>query len=215
MEQNQGLNADEIRQMVNKTSELQGQAQEVLEQAINGKVPVFDPRSTDAVEENDSAAIVWTTKSIELAYKALRDGYSLRKSPFYRGNIDLRKGGLNFQYTEEELQEVIKCKTDIIYFANHYVKLKTENGKRQIKLRPYQEKLLKQLQNNRFNILLQSRQSAKCCSPETLVTCKFKNGEIKQLSLSELFAMNKKQSIIDKVIDKIILHLWKIVKNCD
>lgn len=161
MERNQGLNADEIRQMVNKTSELQWQAQEVLERAISGKVPVFDPRSTDAVEENDSAAIVWTTKSIELAYKALRDGYSLRKSPFYRGNIDLRKGGLNFQYTEEELQEIIKCKTDIVYFANHYVKLKTETGKRQIKLRPYQEKLLKQLQNNRFNILLQSRQSAK------------------------------------------------------
>ena len=161
MEKSQGLNADEIRQMVNKTSELQGQAEQVLEQAISGKIPVFDPRSSDAVEENDGAAVIWTTKSIELAYKAIKDGYSLRKSPFYRGNTSLRKPNLNFQYTEEELQEIIRCKQDIIYFANKYCYLKTETGVRSIKLRPYQEKLLRHYQDNRFSIVCQSRQSGK------------------------------------------------------
>lgn len=155
------LNASEIKQMMDNTRNLQNKAAQTLESAISGRIPVFDPRSSDAQEENTGAAVIWSTKSIELAYKALKDGYSLRKSPFFRGNISLRKANLNFQYTQEELEEIIKCKNDIIYFANTYCYLKTESGKRHIVLRPYQEKLLRNYQNNRFNITLASRQIGK------------------------------------------------------
>lgn len=213
MEKSQGLNADEIRQMVNKTSELQGQAEQVLEQAISGKVPVFDPRSSDAVEENDGAAVIWTTKSIELAYKAIKDGYSLRKSPFYRGNINLRKPNLNFQYTEEELQEIIRCKQDIIYFANKYCYLKTETGVRPIKLRPYQEKLLRHYQDNRFSIVCQSRQSGKCVVWTTIIQIKDLAGNIGQIYIGDLFyALQKKHSFKDWLL-KQLWHLYGKLDN--
>lgn len=160
-EKQQNLNVSEIKQMMDNTRNLQNKAAQTLESAISGRIPVFDPRSSDAQEENTDAAVIWSTKSIELAYKALKDGYSLRKSPFFRGNISLRKANLNFQYTQEELEEIIKCKNDIIYFANKYCYLKTETGKRHIVLRPYQEKILRNYQNNRFNITLASRQIGK------------------------------------------------------
>ena len=164
------LNAEEIKKMMDTTIGLQQQAQSALKDAASRRVPVFDPRTTDAIEKDDNSAIIWTTKSIELAYNAIKDGFSLRKSPFYRGNIHLRKAKLNFQYTEEELKEIIRCKKDIIYFANKYCYLKTEKGRRQIKLRPYQEKLLKHYQNNRFNITMQSRQTGKTTTTAIFAT---------------------------------------------
>ena len=164
------LNAEEIKKMMDTTIGLQQQAQSALKDAASRRVPVFDPRTTDAIEKDDNSAIIWTTKSIELAYQAIKEGFSLRKSPFYRGNINLRKPKLNFQYTEEELKEVIRCKKDIIYFANKYCYLKTEKGRRQIKLRPYQEKLLKHYQDNRFNITMQSRQTGKTTTTAIFAT---------------------------------------------
>lgn len=169
-EKQQNLNVSEIKQMMDNTRNLQNKAAQTLESAISGRIPVFDPRSSDAQEENTGAAVIWSTKSIELAYKALKDGYSLRKSPFFRGNISLRKANLNFQYTQEELEEIIKCKNDIIYFANKYCYLKTETGKRHIILRPYQEKLLRNYQNNRFNITLASRQIGKTTTTAIFAT---------------------------------------------
>lgn len=169
-EKQQNLNVSEIKQMMDNTRNLQNKAAQTLESAISGRIPVFDPRSSDAQEENTDAAVIWSTKSIELAYKALKDGYSLRKSPFFRGNISLRKANLNFQYTQEELEEIIKCKNDIIYFANKYCYLKTETGKRHIVLRPYQEKILRNYQNNRFNITLASRQIGKTTTTAIFAT---------------------------------------------
>ena len=169
-EKQQNLNVSEIKQMMDNTRNLQNKAAQTLESAISGRIPIFDPRSSDAQEENTDAAVIWSTKSIELAYKALKDGYSLRKSPFFRGNISLRKANLNFQYTQEELEEIIKCKNDIIYFANKYCYLKTETGKRHIVLRPYQEKILRNYQNNRFNITLASRQIGKTTTTAIFAT---------------------------------------------
>lgn len=213
MEKNVGLNTDEIRQMVNKTSELQGQAQEVLEKAMTGKVPIFDPRSTDAIEENSGEAIIWTTKSIELAYKAIKDGFSLRKSPFYRGNINLRKANLNFQYTEEELQEIIRCKQDIVYFANTYCYLKTQTGVRRIKLRSYQEKMLRHYQDNRFSIVCQSRQSGKCVVWTTIIEVMDASGNVGQIYIGDLFyALQDKHSLRDWILKK-LWHLYGKLDN--
>lgn len=152
------LNPEEINKLVNKTIDLQNQAESALKQARTMRV--FDPRNEADITSNENA-VVWTTKSIELAYEALKKGFGLRKNPFLRGNIDIRKANLTFQYTEEEISEIIKCKKDIVYFANKYVYLKTSTGRKQIKLRPYQVKLLRNLQEYRWNILNFSRQCGK------------------------------------------------------
>ena len=206
------LNAEEIKKMMDTTIGLQQQAQSALKDAASRRVPVFDPRTTDAIEKDDNSAIIWTTKSIELAYNAIKDGFSLRKSPFYRGNIHLRKAKLNFQYTEDELKEIIRCKKDIIYFANKYCYLKTEKGRRQIKLRPYQEKLLKHYQNNRFNITMQSRQTGKCQTYNAWIWVKHPNGVVEQISFGELeFIENESHSIRSRIIR----YLWKLYDKLD
>lgn len=134
-----------------------------IEQRIEGdKVAVFDPRIKFATKKQEQeAAVVWSTKSIELAMQAIEEGQGLRISPFLKSDPNLRKANLLFQYTDEEIAEILKCRKDIVYFAETYVYLKTENGLKHIKLRPYQKQLLKNYQENRWCITLFPRQSGK------------------------------------------------------
>ena len=138
------------------------QEQNEFEKIQENIIPVFDPRITfKSKKEQEAAQIIWSTKSIELAHEAIKEGLALKVSPFMRNDTKLRKANLIFQYTDEESLEIIKCKKDILYFAEKYVYLQTPTGKQIVKLRKYQKKLLTCLQNNRWSILLQSRQSGK------------------------------------------------------
>lgn len=134
-----------------------------IEQRIEGdRIAVFDPRIKFATKKQEQeAAVVWSTKSIELAMQAIEEGQGLRISPFLKSDPNLRKANLLFQYTDEEIAEILKCRKDIVYFAETYVYLKTENGLKHIKLRPYQKQLLKNYQENRWCITLFPRQSGK------------------------------------------------------
>lgn len=134
-----------------------------IEQRIEGdKIAVFDPRIKFASKKQEQeASVVWSTKSIELAMQAIEEGQGLRISPFLKSDPNLRKANLLFQYTDEEISEILKCRKDILYFAEKYVYLKTEKGLRHIKLRPYQKRMLAAMQNNRWVIELASRQIGK------------------------------------------------------
>ena len=64
--------------------------------------------------------------------------------------------------TDDEIQEYIRCKLDIHYFAEKYCRIKTEDGSVQnIKLRDYQRGILDLYTKNRFSILCGSRQIGK------------------------------------------------------
>jgi len=112
--------------------------------------------------EKDSQKLVWSTKIINDLTVALDKGYRPQVSmPFYEGKQFLRRGNIVFEYTEEELKEIAKCANDIVYFAEKYAVVMTDNGIQQVKLREYQKDLLRDFQNNRFNIVLASRQMGK------------------------------------------------------
>lgn len=84
------------------------------------------------------------------------------KPTFYRGNENIKKAGVNIQWTPELVAEWTKCRDDIIYFAENYMKIvHPDDGLIQMKLYPYQKDILVKLQNNRFNIINQARQSGK------------------------------------------------------
>lgn len=106
-------------------------------------------------------AVIWTTSVLEKAIKGIEQGKKLVANPFYENNTKLLKGDLVFERTESERREWIKCKNDIIYFANTYCKLMTPQGIQHITLRDYQEEYLKHLEKNRLSIFLSCRQSAK------------------------------------------------------
>lgn len=63
--------------------------------------------------------MVWTTEII-----GERDEYDLKllydASPFIKGDTCLRKPRIRFQFTNAEISEYLKCKLDILYFAENY-----------------------------------------------------------------------------------------------
>jgi hypothetical protein len=124
---------------------------------------VGDNRWVPKGESSDEAnKLIWSTKSINELLLALDQGYRPQVSmPFYEGKQFLRRGNIVFEYTNEEVTELARCANDIVYFAENYAVVMTDNGVQQVKLRDYQKDMLRDFQNNRFNIVLASRQMGK------------------------------------------------------
>lgn len=105
--------------------------------------------------------MIWSTQSLNLALKGIEQGRKLVANPFYENNTKLLKGDLVFQRTQEEIDEWIRCKNDIIYFVEKYCKLMTPEGIQHVTLRDYQVDYLRHLENNRLSIMLSARQAGK------------------------------------------------------
>lgn len=115
-------------------------------------------------EEQDGKVarrMVWSTMSIDMALKGLEQGRKLVANPFYENNTKILKGDLVFERTEDEIAEWLRCKNDILYFAEKYCKLMTPQGIQHITLRDYQKLYLKHLEKNRLSIYLACRQCSK------------------------------------------------------
>ena len=139
----------------------------------------------------------WDSKKVEQLMTALDEGYKPKSTPFYEGNFNLRKGNIVFDYTKEEIQEIKRCATDIVYFANNYCTVMTDKGLQTITLRPYQENMLRQFQAERFNICLASRQVGKTiCSSIFIAWYVLFNFDKNALILSNKGATTRE--IIDK-----------------
>lgn len=108
---------------------------------------------------------IWTTERVNQLFKDVEDGVidlkTIKNSPFKDNDPVWKKANLIFEYTPYEVEEIKKCKNDIIYFANHYAKTMTDDGIQQITLRDYQEEILISFKENRMNILNASRQIGK------------------------------------------------------
>ena len=118
-------------------------------------------------EHRDNIAIdatIWTTELVDdLVHKVEQFGLDLSstKHPFFANDISIRRGNTSFQYTDAEMDEFKRCKKDIIYFANKYVKVMQEHGIDNITLYEYQEDMLRNYQAERYNIVVGSRQIGK------------------------------------------------------
>ena len=116
-------------------------------------------------EEGPQAAserIVWSTRQIDDLLVAMDQGYRPKiKLPFYEGRQFLKKGNIVFEYTDEEISELARCAKDIVYFAEKYAVVMTDEGIQQVTLRDYQKEMLRNFQNDRFNIVLAARQMGK------------------------------------------------------
>ena len=77
----------------------------------------------------------------------------------------IRKAHVELEYTPDQVQELKKCAEDPVYFINNYCYIQSQDpklpGKIKFNLRPYQEKIIRSLHKNRFNILMVGRQSGK------------------------------------------------------
>tara|TARA_R110000796_G_scaffold138577_6_gene254669 strand:- start:93 stop:1922 length:1830 start_codon:yes stop_codon:yes gene_type:complete len=120
---------------------------------------VWIPKETS---DTGITKLVWSTKKVNDLVLAMDQGYRPKISlPFYENKQYLRKGNIVFEYTDEEISELAKCAQDIVYFAEKYAVVMTDEGVMQVELRDYQKTLLKDFQENRFNVVLASRQMGK------------------------------------------------------
>jgi len=86
----------------------------------------------------------------------------LKHGEAYRDNPLLKKAGVKVEYTQEQVEEYIKCAKDPIYFAKNYIKIvNVDEGLINFKMWKFQEQMLKLFANNRFVITKCPRQVGK------------------------------------------------------
>lgn len=135
------------------------------------------------------------------ATEKINNGFVLSRldNPFYDKTVGLRNAGIKFRMSEEEKSEYINCALDVHYFAEKYCYVKGDDGQPTIiELRDYQKEILDNFANNRFNILMASRQIGKtvCASITILHYALFNNNK------NILVTANKLDTSIE-ILDKI------------
>jgi hypothetical protein len=80
----------------------------------------------------------------------------------YLGNPLLKKANTPVEFSQENIEEFIKCKDDPVYFAQNYVQIVTlDHGLQPFRTYDFQEKLINNFHNYRFNICKMPRQTGK------------------------------------------------------
>lgn len=163
--------------------------------------------------------MVFTTRLVDDSIEKINDGVVVKRfqNPWLKGEVGLRRAGVSFNMSPNEVQEYIRCATDIHYFTEQYCKVKTEDGSvGSIKLREYQKEILDNFVNSRFTILMASRQVGKCNQLITKVLCEITdtNGNIirKELPMYKLLFIYK---INKNIFDYIKYTLYKIIDIID
>ena len=91
----------------------------------------------------------------------------------YRDNPLLKKAGIEFEFTKEQLEEYVKCSNDPMHFTKNYVKIVTlDEGLAPFEPYEYQNKIIRTVHENRFVICKMPRQSGKALSLDTRIPTK-------------------------------------------
>lgn len=86
----------------------------------------------------------------------------------YQGNPNVKAAGSTTVITKERALEIAKCMEDPVYFCKTYLKIITlDHGLQPFIPRPYQERAIATILNNRFVIIKQGRQSGKALCLDT------------------------------------------------
>lgn len=155
-------------------------------------------------KQQNKTTKIWSTKEVIKYNNDIDEGIERKDSPYFNNDQQLRKPHLLYEYTTEELETLLKCKKDINYFANSfaYTMNPSTGALNQITLRDYQEDLLNTINENRYTIIVASRQSGKCVTYNTKI--KTSNGD---KIIGELF------NDIKPFYRKILNLLYKIYKK--
>ena len=80
----------------------------------------------------------------------------------YKGSPNLKAANVPISFTQEQVQEFIKCKDDPVYFAKNYIKIVSlDEGLVPFELYDFQEDMVRRFHENRFNIAKLPRQTGK------------------------------------------------------
>lgn len=88
----------------------------------------------------------------------------------YLGNANLKRKGVDISWTEEMVQEFIKCAKDPIYFSQKYINIvHVDHGLIPIKLYKYQKDIIRKTTKNRRTCVVTSRQAGKTTTAVCLI----------------------------------------------
>jgi len=168
-----------------------------------------------AKKKQNERQMVFTTKLVNEHTDMINDGVVLKRyqNPWRKSEVGNRRSGVIFKMTEEEQQEYIKCALDVHYFTEKYCQVKTEDGSiDNIELRDYQGIMMDNFIQNRFNILMASRQVGKCFSFNTIFSIE-KDGNQYDIRVGKLYynmlAKERKLTLLEKI--KIKLYDWLFI----
>lgn len=146
--------------------------------------------------------MIFTSKIVDEMTNKINDGIQIKRfeNPWLKGEVGIRRTGLAFKMTNDEQQEYVRCALDIHYFVEKYCKVKREDGTTgHITLRDYQSDILDDFVDNRFNILMASRQVGKCFSLIDTVLV-YNKEEAIEIPLYRLyFKYKKNKTIYDRI----------------
>ncbi len=150
--------------------------------------------------------MAWSTKSVKDLFEKITNGDPMpRQNPFSEGDTDWRAANIAFEYSPEEIEEMVKCQEDILYFANNYCFSKTDEGVKKIKLRDYQEDVIQAYSENDRIVFLASRQIGK-----TITTCIFLAWYVCFHMDKNILVIANKGATSEEILDKtklILRHL--------
>jgi len=91
-------------------------------------------------------------------------------SDLYLNNPLLKKAYVPIEYTQEQIEEVIKCSKDINYFIKTYTKIiNLDRGLITFDMYPFQEQMASMIVDNRFSIIKTCRQAGKTTTSAAVI----------------------------------------------
>ena len=86
----------------------------------------------------------------------------MAQNEIYLGNPNLKRANIAQNFTDEQVEEFIKCSQDPVYFITHYIKIiSLDKGLVPFDLYDFQEDMVERFHAHRFNIAKLPRQSGK------------------------------------------------------
>jgi len=165
-------------------------------------------------DNSQERQMVFTTRLVDEATDKINDGVVVKRyqNPWLKSEVGLRRAGVTFKMTPEEQQEYVRCALDVHYFTEKYCKVKTEDGSiNNIRLRDYQVEILDNFVNNRFNILMASRQVGKCFSFNTIISIE-RDGFQYDIRFGKLYytmiSKERKLTFLEKIKIKLYDYLY-------
>lgn len=100
----------------------------------------------------------------------------------------VKKANQLVEYSPDELLELKKSSEDPIYFIEHFVKIiHPVKGLVLFNLFEFQKEMILAIQNNRFSLFLNSRQSGKCVIGSTTIDIVSKPTNILKILILRIF----------------------------
>jgi hypothetical protein len=88
----------------------------------------------------------------------------------YLANPNLKRAHVPIEFTAEQVEEVIKCSQDVVYFIENYVKIiNLDEGLVPFNMYPFQQDMANMITDNRFSVIKTCRQAGKTTTSAAVI----------------------------------------------